>query len=430
MDKFSFHNSFRISLQHFVASDPQLSALAQFKYVAPLDWWKKINPNSAGLYILSGGRQVGKSTSLKLFMRHLLEQNQAPPGNIFYFPCDQIMDRDELYQIITNFRQQINPSKSFYLFIDEITMVEDWEKTIKGFADEGLFRQGICILTGSDRIMLDQAASALPGRRGPSNEVDFLLMPISFREFCNLVHSHSSPISGQGLLTLFNSYLACGGVLPAINNLLMSGAIQPSTYQTYQNWIVGDFLKRGKRKEFLKEVLRVILTTLGSQITYNDLARKCAHINTDTFIDYLHLLERMDVLLVLGAFDQNTQSAFPKKAKKIIFKDPFILSALQKWVSPSKEIIDESILVENLCIAHFARQYPVFYIKAEGEVDLVYLEKNNFWPVEIKWTKKLRPKDIKQIKKYENSVILGKQFEEILWENIPVKSLIKCLYNI
>ncbi len=70
-----------------------------------------------------------------------------------------------------------------------------------------------------------------------------------------------------------------------------------------------------------------------------------------------------------------------------------------------------SYLVEASAANHYNRYYDTYYIKAEGEVDIAYTYKNKFWPVEIKWTQQLRPKDLKQIQKYPNGIILGKQNE-------------------
>lgn len=43
-------------------------------------------------------------------------------------------------------------------------------------------------------------------------------------------------------------------------------------------------------------------------------------------------------------------------------------------------------LVEGTVVTHYRRYYPTFYIKAEGEVDVAYIEQDRFRPVEVKWT--------------------------------------------
>jgi hypothetical protein len=72
---------------------------------------------------------------------------------------------------------------------------------------------------------------------------------------------------------------------------------------------------------------------------------------------------------------------------------------------------------------HYRRYYPTYHIKAKGEVDIAYVHQNRFWSLEVKWSKQLRPKDLKQISKYPNSRILTKSLhtKEIL--GIPAEPL-------
>jgi len=51
-----------------------------------------------------------------------------------------------------------------------------------------------------------------------------------------------------------------------------------------------------------------------------------------------------------------------------------------------------------------------------------------FWPVEIKWTNQLRPKDLKQVAKYPNAQIWGKarqagNINGVLSYPLPIKLL-------
>ena len=112
--------------------------------------------------------------------------------------------------------------------------------------------------------------------------------------------------------------------------------------------------------------------------------------------------------------------AAPKKAKKISFTDPYIYHAIGSWLHPSPHYFNEKIqnifqdkamvggLVEAIVTNHFRRIYPTYYIKAKGEVDIAYIHDNKFWPIEIKWGTQLRPKDLQQVAKYNNGIILTK----------------------
>lgn len=445
LDVFSIHNAHWQAPETFEKTDPHLRELIGIPYAAPLDWWRDLLHAEGGLFILSGGRQIGKSTSLKLLISELLKEPrwQDSPRHIFYLPCDQIDDRRELYQLATTFLEGVGDDP-FFLLVDEITFVAAWEKTLKGLADEGRFRHGVCIITGSDRLMLDEAATALPGRRGGHARVDFNLTALTFRHYVALTNpallEERDPLDAQppeaiqdapyrdAAQRAFSDYLVCGGFLKPLNELHSLGAVRDATYRIYQNWVVGDFLKRGKRREFLTDVLGAIIDTLGSQVTYGGLSRRCM-VSKDTLIDYVNLLVRMNVILLQKAFDQNKLAAHPKKAQKIAFRDPFITEAMRRMVRPQKTI-PESIVVENLVVAHHARACPVFYIKAEGEVDLVVLEDTSFRPIEVKWTTQTRPKDLKQIQKYPNGRILTRSMSPGILAGIPTTPLVMALLSL
>jgi hypothetical protein len=96
-----------------------------------------------------------------------------------------------------------------------------------------------------------------------------------------------------------------------------------------------------------------------------------------------------------------------KPTRKSVFKEQ-VVEALGNPRQASE-------LVEATVITHYRRAFDTYYIKAEGEVDIAYVDGKIFWPVEIKWARQIRPKDLKQISKYSNSKILAqsKQFGKI-----------------
>ena len=120
---------------------------------------------------------------------------------------------------------------------------------IKSLADQGRFSRGICLLTGSDALILKEAAMSFPGRRGNSSQTDFHISPRSFFEYVNLLEPKNKKNDNEKLSVLFNQYLQCGGYLRAINDLAEHGHVLPATLQTYEQWIRGDFLRKGKKKD-------------------------------------------------------------------------------------------------------------------------------------------------------------------------------------
>jgi len=84
-------------------------------------------------------------------------------------------------------------------------------------------------------------------------------------------------------------------------------------------------------------------------------------------------------------------------------------------------------IFEGIAAAHYFRRYETYYISAQGEVDIVFIKGNKFFPVEIKWANQIRPAELKQILKYSNGLILGKNFGEAKIGKTPVKYLVRAL---
>ncbi|MEM3697900.1 MAG: AAA family ATPase [Candidatus Bathyarchaeia archaeon] len=117
--------------------------------------------NEEVIYVLRGPRRVGKTTLLKLRIKKLLEEG-VPPENIFYFPCDAIETPKQLFTAIDNYlAQQRKAEKWAYLFIDEVSMLAEWQKAIKLLIDSGKFRECTVILTGSHSIDLRKGSESL-----------------------------------------------------------------------------------------------------------------------------------------------------------------------------------------------------------------------------------------------------------------------------
>jgi len=148
------------------------------------------------------------------------------------------------------------------------------------------------------------------------------------------------------------------------------------------------------------------------------------------------LLESMDAVYVQAALIEDKLVGAPKKQRKFMFNDPFIYHAIRSWLNPTKnpyiELILPSIqnskvsgtLVESTVVTHFHRHYEkTYYIKAEGEVDIAYVDSETFWPIEIKWTNQLHSQDLKQVLKYKNAQIWAHVDYTRTLDNIPVLPL-------
>lgn len=431
LSEFSNHNFFKESPETFYQSDPHLRALSQLTYQHSSDWWQFLSTSTPGIYILTGGRQVGKSTSCKLFIKQCLKNKIFTADTILYLPCDEIYDAKELSRILRFFLDSTG-NNPFLLIIDEITYVKHWERVIKSLADEGYFTRGLCILTGSDTLILKEAAMSFPGRRGKASQIDFHLYPLTFYEYVKLRHPESEP-DNEILNHFFQEYLLCGGYLRAINDFAQYGEVTPATFMTYEQWIRGDFLKREKKEDYLLSLLHALLTIGVSPISYSALTQKIGLMSKETCIDYLRLLERMDILFELQAYDQNKKQGFPRKDRKFHFFDPFIQRTVHQWLVREGFLNSmnlESTLVEACVASHCYRFGKTFYFKGQGEVDVIWLTGKMVKAIEVKWSLQLRPNDLKTLKQFKNCIILGKTLQVGAIDNIQVMPVYQFLFNL
>lgn len=439
--EFQLHNLFREDIKSYLNNDPHLNNLKGARYIFHSSLEEAIPFHIPGIDILTGGRQVGKTTLIKLIIKNLLLKKKIPGRQIFYIPCDLLERYQELVSTMEQLFGEMDKERSFYLFLDEITYVKDWDRAIKYFADLGYFTRGCLLITGSDSLVLKESMKRFPGRRGKAERSDFHYYPLSFSEFLLLtVPELKTEISkikdlsafvdrptddtfvclkeslGTDTIKMidkhFRHYLLTGGFLPAINEYYgAEKKIGRFVYQTYQQWVIGDFLKRNKKEHFLKDILVVLSERLTKQVTLHSIASATEIQHHSTIQEYLNILQDMDVLFIQQALREDKLKPAPKKAKKIHFTDPFIAQSLISWAKDRDnpaEIIrgpGQGELVEGCIASLFRRNRKIYYIKSEGEVDLAILSRKGFLPVEIKWSENLRKSELKQILKYKKGII-------------------------
>lgn len=431
--RFSPHNTHLEDPGSFVKRDPHIRQLRQQLLVHRSHLLNKLPCDRAGIYTIGGGRQIGKTTLMKQWMADLIQSGVAPK-RIAYLTGELIDDHHSLVRLITETLNEMPIIGVRYLLLDEVTYIRDWDKGIKYLADTGMLENVVMVLTGSDLVIIKEARMRFPGRRGTENVVDFHLYPLSFMEVVELKRRFSAETLGHllnpeitpttpsldKLYEEFDLYLVHGGFLTAINDLARHKRIMAATFATYSDWIRGDVLKRGKQEHYLREILAAIVRRYGSQITWNTLAHDLSIDHPKTVADYIALLASMDAAFIQAALVEDKLTAAPKKARKLMFADPFIFHAVRAWLTSDKDPYSRQVksilsvpdwaarLAEASVVTHYRRYYPTYYIKAKGEVDVAYIDQNRFWPLEVKWTTQLRPKDLKQITKYPNARILTK----------------------
>ena len=69
---------------------------------------------------------------------------------------------------------------------------------------------------------------------------------------------------------------------------------------------------------------------------------------------------------------------------------------------------DVSLLVEGIVVNHVRRHHPTYYLKAQQEVDVAYVQNRKIFPVEVKWTNQLRADELQHLRKYPSARVVAK----------------------
>jgi len=425
-----------------IEADVHIKKLKVCKYVYEPKLFRSSDLGKDAVYTLRGARQVGKTTLVKLIIKDLLEKN-INPRNIFYYSMDLVKDDKELFEIFISWYQTIKENKKRkYILFDEATFVKNWEKSIKHIVDTFGLENKTFILTGSSAIDLRRGSERLPGRRGVASP-DKLLLPLSFREFCDLTGLKISleydgdikPDSikknipelkiYQNKLDLFlDKYLICGGFLESINSLFSSDAISEETFERYISVIFTEIEKVKKSRIISKNIFSAIMDSLGSTISWNKLARKSGSISTNTLIDYVNTFSDSFTLYYMEHFNMNKQAGNPAKEKKLYFFDPFHYYIISRIISLPYIKISKSSIIESLIGSHLIRNFEqgiyqgfsniekIFYWKSSKgkEIDfLLHRSRSNIIPIEVKYQNIINPIDYVTIKNsFKKGIVVSK----------------------
>jgi predicted AAA+ superfamily ATPase len=414
------------------------------------------------VYVLRGPRRVGKTTLVKLRIQQLLERGISP-HNIFYYPCDALESPTQLRSVIETYLSNTREKGEWcFLFIDEVSMLKDWQRAIKLLFDAGRFKDCTVLLTGSHSIDLRKGSESLAGRRGHIEKLrygtpDKVLLPSKFSEyvetlqpilankirelfllsidrrkqtFLDLANGQipdglkKLAVFSEDLSKLFEDYLVTGGIAPAIHEYISTGKIPMDTYGTFVHFVVRDICNWGQDENYARQILRRLIETLTSHVSWNVLKEDTEISDHKTAEAYVKVLKDSFVVSYHYRLNISKTSADYNKEKKAYFQDPFIFHACRSWVygkdgfEESQEFLskteNKSKLVECVVGNHISRfmfnlhpsslydpsNFVFYWTNKSKEVDFVIEMNDQFLPIEVKYSDNIGKSDAKGIEHF------------------------------
>lgn len=368
--------------------------------------------------VLTGARQVGKSTVLQL-----IKDNEMN-----YVTLDDLDARNLALNDPKYFLEQY----SYPLLIDEIQYAPNLLSFIKIIVDEERINnlrknapnKPLFWLTGSQQFkVMKDISESLAGRIGVLN-----LYSLSLSEMLNNEPSLFEPEIEYLKKKKINSKIDTKKTFEIIYNGGMPNIVTKTTERnnyfssyisTYIERDVKQLLNVGKTMEFYN-FMQYIAVRTAQEVNYSTIANEIG-VDSKTIKNWISILESSGIIYLLQPYYSNLSNRIIK-SPKLYFMDTGLCSYLAKY--PNSETLEVGALsgaifetfivseiIKNLTSYGVDPQMHLYYYrdKDQKEIDLIYAKADTLYPIEIK--KGISPsnpdKHFEVLKKYSNNVATG-----------------------
>lgn len=320
--------------------------------------------------IITGIRRCGKSSLLDLFHQYLLD-NGVKESNIIHMNLESLRYRN-LKDYLTFYdyvSEKINNDGRTYLLLDELQVVEHWEKAIESFRLD--FDVDIYI-TGSNAYLLStEFATLLSGRY-----VEICMFPLSFKEFLTFYEF----LPSVTLEEKFQKYLQFGG-MPILREYQFNEARSNQALEgIYSTVVLRDILQRNPQSDqlTLQKVMMFLCSNIGSITSPNNIGNvlsnegdiitgKGKSIAGKTVEKYIEMLRKAFIVTSIGRYDVKG-----KQLLKTLGKNYIIDMGFRNMLLGYRDADRGHILENIVCIELIRREYRVYIGKVgETEIDFV-----------------------------------------------------------
>jgi len=335
--------------------------------------------------IITGIRRSGKSTLLLMFKNYLIE-NGIKEHNIIYMNFES-SDYDEItnYKHLNKFIKSKYKNEKIYILLDEIQLVEKWEKSINSFRVD--YNCDIYI-TGSNAYLLSgEMATLLSGRY-----VSLKMYPLSFKEYLEfespLVHDkltvnnptikvdNESIIIKKSKEELFYEYLKFGG-LPIIPEIKNNESLTMTYLIDVKDAIIKkDIISRNNIKDtaLLENLIKFIASNIGNIVSPKSISDYLSNGGTnptnETVDNYLKMFENAFIIHKVSRYDIKGKELL-KTLGKYYIADSGIRNSLCGYSN-----IDEGHLLENIVYLELLRRGYDIYIGKNNEYEIDFIASN------------------------------------------------------
>lgn len=338
-------------------------------YLEKLKKWK----DKDLIKVVTGIRRCGKSTLFELYINYLksigIEDSHIISINLENLD-NEFSNYKDLYKYV---KEQIKDKKQYYVFLDEVQKIEEFEKAVDGLY---IIKNVDVYITGSNAYLLSgELATLLTGRY-----IEIKMYPLSFEEYLSYYKKEADE-------KIYLNYINRSS-FPYALKLEEQAEIDDYLDALYNTIIVRDIAQRKKIADItmLKTVSKFMFNNIGNCLSIKKIADTLTSdgrsISVHTVESYLESLVESYVFNKVSRFDIKGKQYLQSGEKY------YATDVTMRYALLGRRNIDVGHILENIVYLELIRRgYKVYIGKTgEKEIDFVAENKEGFTYFQVAYT--------------------------------------------
>ena len=339
------------------------------EYLEKLKKWK----DKDLIKVITGIRRCGKSTLFELYIDYLksigIEDNHIISINL-EDPDNEFDTYKDLYKYV---KEQIKDKKPYYVFLDEVQKVSEFQKAVDGLY---IIKNVDVYITGSNAFLLSgELATLLTGRY-----IEIKMYPLSFEEYLSYYEKDANE-------KIYLDYINRSS-FPYALKLEEESEIDDYLDALYNTIIVKDIGQRKKIADtlMLRTVAKFMFNNIGNCLSIKKIADTLTSdgrsISVHTVESYLESLVESYVFNRVSRFDIKGKQYLQSGEKY------YATDVTMRYALLGRRNIDAGHILENIVYLELIRRgYKVYIGKTgEKEIDFVAENKEGFTYFQVAYT--------------------------------------------
>ena len=323
--------------------------------------------------ILVGIRRCGKSVILNQIIDELKDKG-IQDSHIIYinFEFIEFEDLQDYKKLNTYIKDRIEDEKVYYIFLDEIQNVNNFEKVVNSLR-ASLNNVSIFITGSNSKLLSDEISTVLSGRY-----VSFNINPLSYKEYTEL--TGKNPKDEE----TFWDFVKWGG-LPNRTEFTDENNIKAYLHSVFDSIILRDVIDRLGLKDtsLFNLLLQYIVDTTGREFSANNvinyLKSEGRDVSTVTLYTYLDALCKALITRKVYRYDIHGKAVL-KTLNKYYMTDLGIAQIKTNNFEINKPFALENVVYNEL----ITKGYNVYIGKTKkGEVDFIANKDNQIKYIQV-----------------------------------------------